>query len=471
MDMIRDLQPMRGSSAARPTRRRWRFVAVWLVAILPAGTQAAETVDYLRQVKPILKERCYACHGALQQKAKPAARHRRAHASRGATRAGRRARRRRREPADRARRPRTTRSCGCRPEGPPLTDGQIALAPGLDRPGGDGRRPTRRPEATRDSTGRSATRSARRARGRATPAWVREPDRRLPRRRTRSGTVSRRSRRPPSRRLLRRVYLDLIGLPPTREELHAFLADPSADAYEKVVDRLLASPQYGERWGRHWMDVWRYSDWYGRRAVPDVLQQLRRMIWRWRDWIVRSLNDDKGYDRMVQEMLAADEIAPADDARRSSATGFLVRNWYTLNHNQWMRDNVEHTGKAFLGLTFNCAHCHDHKYDPISQEEYFRFRAFFEPLELRQDRVRRRARPRPVPEIRLRPRTARSRRAWSGVFDEKLDAQTFIYTRRRARNVVAGQAARPARRARRSWRGRSLRIEPVDLPPEAWYPG
>src|SRR5688572_14899896 len=97
----------------------------------------------------------------------------------------------------------------------------------------------------------------------------------------------------PPQVLLRRVYLDLIGLPPTREELHAFLNDTSSDAYEQVVDRLLASPRYGERWGRHWMDIWRYSDWYGRRGVPDVLNSYGQ-IWRWRDWIIHSLNRDKG---------------------------------------------------------------------------------------------------------------------------------------------------------------------------------
>src|SRR5258705_1301603 len=164
--------------------------------------------------------------------------------------------------------------------------------------------------------------------------------------------------------LLRRVTLDLTGLPPAREDLHAFLADGSADAYERAVDRLLASPRYGERWGRHWMDVWRYSDWYGRRTTPDVMISYPR-IWRWRDWIVRSLNEDKGYDRMVLEMLAADEVAPADDAALP-ATGVLVRNWYQWNYNVWMKDLVEHTGKAVLGLTLNCAHCHDHKYDPIT---------------------------------------------------------------------------------------------------------
>ena len=107
--------------------------------------------------------------------------------------------------------------------------------------------------------------------------------------------------------LLRRLYLDLIGLPPTPDELHAFLADESPDAYEKVVDRLLASPRYGERWGRHWMDVWRYSDWAG---WGKQVRDSQPHIWHWRDWIVESLNRDKPYDRMIVEMLAADEAAP-----------------------------------------------------------------------------------------------------------------------------------------------------------------
>src|SRR5262249_30553716 len=226
----------------------------------------------------------------------------------------------------------------------------------------------------------------------ADPAWGRNPvDVFLAAGHARHGLTA----SPPADKphLLRRVYLDLIGLPPTREELHVFLADDSPDAYERVVDRLLASPQYGERWARHWMDVWRYSDWYGRRSVPDVMNSYAR-IFRWRDWIVRSLNEDKGYDRMVTEMLAADEVCPDDDAN-VVATGFLVRNWFKWNYHQWMKDNVEHTAKAFLGLTLNCCHCHDHKYDPITNEEYFRFRAFFEPLELRHERVPGEPDPRP----------------------------------------------------------------------------
>ena len=109
--------------------------------------------------------------------------------------------------------------------------------------------------------------------------------------------------------MLRRVYLDLIGLPPTPAEMNAFLADNSKDAYEKVVDKLLASPRYGERWGRHWMDIWRYSDWYGWRAQNQV-RYSQRHIWHWRDWIIESVNKDKGYDEMIVEMLAGDELAP-----------------------------------------------------------------------------------------------------------------------------------------------------------------
>jgi hypothetical protein len=192
---------------------------------------------------------------------------------------------------------------------------------------------------------------------------------------------------PPAPRalLLRRAFVDLVGLPPTRDELRAFLADPSEDAYEKVVDRLLASPPYGERWGRHWMDVWRYSEADGRKAKNDVWWS-NVYLWHWRDWMVRSLNADKGYDRMVVEMLAGDEAAPGDP-ETLAATGFLVRNWFKLDRNVWLSNTVEHTGKAFLGLTLGCCRCHDHKFDPISQKEYYQFRAFFEPHDIRTEKL------------------------------------------------------------------------------------
>src|SRR5204863_4382541 len=139
------------------------------------------------------------------------------------------------------------------------------------------------------------------------------------------------------RLLLRRVTLDLTGLPPTVEESAAFLNDPSSDAYEKVVDRLLASPAYGERWGRHFLDVWRYSDWWG--LGPEVRNSQKHM-WHWRDWIIESLNADKGYDQMVREMLAADELYP-DDLGRLRATGFLARHYFLFNRTTWLDETVE----------------------------------------------------------------------------------------------------------------------------------
>lgn len=183
--------------------------------------------------------------------------------------------------------------------------------------------------------------------------------------------------------LLRRVTFDLIGLPPTPAEQEAFLRDSSPAAYERLVETLLARPQFGERWGRHWMDVWRYSDWDG---YKDELRGSQRHIWRWRDWIVESLNAGKPYDRMIVEMLAGDELAP-DDPETLRATGFLARNYHNSNRNIWLDATVEHTAKGFLGLTLNCARCHDHKYDPLSQNDYYAFRAIFEPHQVRTDRL------------------------------------------------------------------------------------
>jgi hypothetical protein len=183
--------------------------------------------------------------------------------------------------------------------------------------------------------------------------------------------------------LLRRVYLDLIGLPPTRDELREFQADDSPGAWNRIVDRLLDSPHYGERWGRHWMDVWRYTDWFG---LGKQLRNSQKHIWHWRDWIIESLNEDKGYDRMVLEMLAGDELAPTDP-RTLRATGFLARNYYLFNRTTWLDSTIEHTSKAFLGLTMNCAKCHDHKYDPLTHDDYYSLRAIFEPHQVRLDSV------------------------------------------------------------------------------------
>ncbi len=249
--------------------------------------------------------------------------------------------------------------------------------------------------------------------------------------------------------LLRRVYLDLIGLPPTRDELTAYLKDESPNAYEAVVDRLLASPQYGERWARHWMDVWRYSDWSG---YKEEIRNSARHIWRWRDWIVESLNADKGYDRLATEMLAGDEVAPTDpDTLR--ATGFLVRNWEKFNRNSWLEATIEHTAKAFLGVTMNCCRCHDHKFDPISQLEYFQFRAIFEPHEVRTDRV-------PNEPDTLKDGLAR-------ICDMKPDAPTYLLERGDEKRPKKDEILKPG--VPESL-GLQLKVEPVELPVLAYYP-
>ena len=268
--------------------------------------------------------------------------------------------------------------------------------------------------------------------------------------------------------LLRRVTLDLTGLPPTRDDVRAFLADTAPDAYERLVERLLASPAYGERWGRHWMDVWRYADWHGRRYVPDVWNSAPQ-VFRWRDWIIAALNADTGYDEMVRCMLAADELHPGDrDA--GVATGYLVRNWYALNPNDWMRSTVEHVGKAFLGLATNCAHCHDHKFDPFTQEDYFRLRAFFEPMGLRQDRLPGESDPGPFQPYDYSVLRRVERRGTVMVYDHAADAPTWFYTDgdERNRDLVRGPVPPgvPAFLAR----GRQPPIEPISLPPPAFNP-
>lgn len=268
--------------------------------------------------------------------------------------------------------------------------------------------------------------------------------------------------------LLRRVTLDLTGLPPTPEEIRVFESDSSPEAYSKVVERLLATPQYGERWGRHWMDVWRYADWHGRRYVPDVWNSAPQ-IWRWRDWIVQSLNSDKGYDTMVQQMLAADEMFPEDE-EACYATGFMIRNWYALNPNDWMRSTVEHTGKAFLGLTFHCAHCHDHKYDPIKQTDYFRLRAFFEPIGIRQDRIPGQADPGPFQEYEYSALRKVNRLGSVRVYDKTPNAQTWMYAGGDERNRLKDRGP-IAPGLPEFLTPKPIAIEPVSLPLSAWNSG
>lgn len=173
------------------------------------------------------------------------------------------------------------------------------------------------------------------------------------------------------RTLLRRVYFDLIGLPPTLEDIQAFERDSSPDAFEKVVDRLLASPRYGERWGRHWLDFARYADTkdlvlvYGKDA-------LRPFAYTYRDYVIRAFNHDLPYDQFVRDQLAADQIEPKVEPWRLAALGFLtVGRMFDQNPHDQIDDQIDTTTRGFFGLTVACARCHDHKYDAITAKDYY----------------------------------------------------------------------------------------------------
>jgi hypothetical protein len=249
---------------------------------------------------------------------------------------------------------------------------------------------------------------------------------------------------------LRRVSLDLTGLPPGLEEQQQFLADPSPTARAHVIDRLLASPHYGERWGRHWMDIWRYSDWWG---LGAEVRNSQKHIWHWRDWIIESLNSDTGYDQMLLDMLAADELHPTDSGRLR-ATGFLARQYFKFNRTSWLDETIQHTFKAMLGMTFNCAKCHDHKYDPLSQQEYYQLRAFFEPYQIRTDLL---------PGI-----TDAEQNGIPRAFDCNLDAATWLHIRGDDRNPDKQRPIIPALPAFLNFD--EFPITPVPLPAEASRP-
>jgi mono/diheme cytochrome c family protein len=179
------------------------------------------------------------------------------------------------------------------------------------------------------------------------------------------------------RTLIRRVYFDLVGLPPTPEEVQAFLNDNSSNAFEKLVDHLLALPQYGERWGRHWLDVARYADTKGeikrQRDTP-----LYPFGWTYRDYVIKSFNDDKPYDRFIIEQMAADKLPLGKDNSVLAALGFLtLGERFQNNENDIINDRIDVVSKGFLGLTVTCARCHDHMFDPIPTKDYYSLRGVF----------------------------------------------------------------------------------------------
>ena len=182
------------------------------------------------------------------------------------------------------------------------------------------------------------------------------------------------------RTLIRRAYLDLVGLLPTPEEVEAFVADSEPDAYGRLIDRLLDSPHYGERWGRHWLDLARFAESHGYEQDDD-----RPTAYHYRDFVIQALNDDMPYDKFVRWQIAGDELAP-DDHRALMATGFLAAGTHAtqITANQVEKERYDELddmastiGTSMLGLTIGCARCHDHKFDPISQVDYYRFLSRF----------------------------------------------------------------------------------------------
>jgi hypothetical protein len=180
------------------------------------------------------------------------------------------------------------------------------------------------------------------------------------------------------RTLIRRLSFDLRGLPPSIEEVDAFIADHSDRAYSDLIDRFLASPAYGERWGQHWLDVVRFAE-------SDGFEHdfVRKEAWRYRDWVIRSLNDDMPYDQFLAMQIAADELYPGSDDKKI-ATGFLVAgpdmpdiNLPEERAHTVLNEMTSTTGLVFMGLTLGCAQCHDHKSDPVSQADFYRLRAVF----------------------------------------------------------------------------------------------
>jgi hypothetical protein len=179
------------------------------------------------------------------------------------------------------------------------------------------------------------------------------------------------------RELVRRAYFDLIGLPPAPEEIDAFVADGRPDAYERLLDRLLASPQYGERWGRHWLDVVRFAQTNGYERDDE-----KPFAWRYRDYVIKALNEDKPYDQFVREQLAGDELDVVTDDALIATAFYRLGVWDDEPDDRRqaeyddLDDVLSTTGSTFLGLSVGCARCHDHKFDPIGQEDYYSMLAF-----------------------------------------------------------------------------------------------
>ena len=424
-----------------------------LALSLVLSASAGQRVDYVEQVKPILRERCFACHGALKQEGglrlDTAALAIKGGDSGASIQQGDVA-----ASALLSRVRATDNSERMPPEGEPLKLEQIAVleqwiaqnanAPVDEQPEHDPREHWAFKVPVRPPVPEVQSQSA------VHELAIRNPiDSFIAAEQLKQNLNS--QPEADKRVWLRRVSLDLIGLPPTVAELDAFIADTSPEAHDKVVSRLLDNPQYGQRWGRHWMDIWRYSDWWG---LGAEVRNSQKHMWHWRDWIVDSMNSDKPYDQMLREMLAADELYP-NDLDRLRATGYLARQYFIFNRTTWLDEAIEHTAKGMLGLTFNCAKCHDHKYDPLTQVEYYNLRAIFEPYQVRMEMV-------PGQNDFEKDGIPRA-------FDAHLDVATYLHLRGDDRTPDQSRAMEP--KVPGFLNQTKVEIEPVELPPEAVEPG
>lgn len=253
------------------------------------------------------------------------------------------------------------------------------------------------------------------------------------------------------RTLLRRATFDLTGLPPTIDEIEAFVNDPAADAFARVIDRLLNSPAYGQRWARHWMDVARYADYYD--ANPKTRTGICELTeaWRYRDWVVDALNDDLPYDQFVQLQIAGD-LLPNPNGDEVYPAGLIATTF--LSNGVWDRgdadkekiisdmvdDNIDTVGKAFLGLTLGCARCHDHKFDPVSTEDYYALAGIFYSTHILKDMGAKGAEY-VMNRIPLVPRSVLAKREEQETRLKEVQAKIeLIEQRNRYRDLVAGGA-------------------------------
>ena len=428
---------------------RHLFAIIYISVSILSGSNAIafeEPADYLKDIKPLLKSRCYACHGSLTQKAGlrlDTVEFMRKGGDNGdvITKAD----------SLLIQHISSTDSADRMPpegEGKPFNASEIKLisawisqgaaAPANETPEPGVKdhwafQPVQRPKVPEINSGFKINNAIDAFLARDYEAKKIKP----------SGSADRLT-------LLRRLSFDLTGLPPSTEDIKRVEKKADDKWFAEEMQRLLESPQHGERWARHWMDIWRYSDWWGLGAEH---RNSQKFIWHWRDWMVESLNADRPYDEMVRLQLAADELKP-NDLKDLRATGYLARNYFLFNRNQWLDETVEHVGKSFLGITANCAKCHDHKFDPIKQTDYYAMRAIFEPYMVRNE----------ILPGQVNAQSDGIPRA----YDARPDEPTYRYIRGSEASPDKSAEIAPGMPSFIS--GRNIELKPVKLPVEAFHP-